>query len=101
MSNVIEFTVEEALAVADTNNDAYRHVASVTRTLAAEVRRLRAAPTLDRVRDDARIDGTIRVGDAFPKLFVTTPDGVRKEIKRIEYVDPKFPTWNAALTPKD
>lgn len=37
-----EFTVDEALRIADQNADSYEKVASVSRTLAAEVRRLRA-----------------------------------------------------------
>lgn len=37
-----EFTVDEALRIADQNADAYDKVASVSRTLAAEVRRLAA-----------------------------------------------------------
>lgn len=52
---------------------------------------------------DARIDGLIRVGDQFPRLFITTPDGVRKEIRRIEYMDvdvngkDKYPVWTSSL----
>jgi hypothetical protein len=37
---LVDFTVEEALALADQNDTANRHVPSVSRTLAAEVRRL-------------------------------------------------------------
>ena len=38
-----EFTVDEALRIADQNAEAYDKVASVSRTLASEVRRLQAA----------------------------------------------------------
>ena len=37
---LVDFTVEEALALADQNDTANRHVPSVSRTLAAEIRRL-------------------------------------------------------------
>ncbi|WP_036166802.1 hypothetical protein [Noviluteimonas dokdonensis] len=40
MSELVEFTVEEALRLADANADAYTGIPSVSRTLAAEVRRL-------------------------------------------------------------
>lgn len=40
-----DFTVDEALAIADRHDSAHKHVPSVSRTLAAEVRRLR--PTAD------------------------------------------------------
>src|SRR5688500_6425242 len=67
-------------------------------------RTLDAAPADPVVRADARIDGLIRVGDQFPRLFITTPDGVRKEIRRIEYMDldqhgnDKYPAWTSSLT---
>ena len=35
-----DFTVDEALRIADQNDAAYKHVPSVSRTLASEVRRL-------------------------------------------------------------
>lgn len=46
-----EFTVDEALRIADQNADSYEKVASVSRTLAAEVRRLRALASRAAVPD--------------------------------------------------
>lgn len=53
-----EFTVDEALRIADQNADSYEKVASVSRTLAAEVRRLRALAS--------RAGGWISVKDRLP-----------------------------------
>lgn len=47
-----EFTVDEALRIADQNADSYEKVASVSRTLAAEVRRLRALASRAGVHPD-------------------------------------------------
>lgn len=57
-----EFTVDEALRIADQNADTYDKVASVSRTLAAEVRRLRArAPAAGEELSDHQICQARRV----------------------------------------
>lgn len=99
-----EFTVDEALRIADQNADTYDKVASVSRTLAAEVRRLQAAQPLpsdwvavphqecysenfdtwfDSPDDSAFVDG-LKVGDTY-KLQVS-----HYSIER-EYVVTKVP----------
>jgi len=55
-----EFTVDEALRIADQNAASYEDVASVSRTLAAEVRRLQAAEA--RAGREAKVAFYVRPG---------------------------------------
>lgn len=51
---------------------------------------------------NVKIDGALSLRDgSFPRLFVTTPDGVRREIRRIEFMErdergrDKYPAWTS------
>lgn len=49
------------------------------------------------VEMDVKIDGSVKVG-GFPRLFVTTPDGKRREIRRMEFFpegDKKYSPWES------
>ena len=61
-----DFTVDEALKIADRHDSAHKHVPSVSRTLAAEVRRLRPAvdeAMVERVSAHLLASKTDNVGD--------------------------------------
>lgn len=54
---------------------------------------------------NVKIDGAMSLREGpFPRLFVTTPDGVRREIRRIEFMErdergrDKYPPWTSAAT---
>lgn len=79
-----EFTVDEALRIADQNADSYEKVASVSRTLAAEVRRLRALASRAGVPDGFVLvprDATFDMEDAGLR-WLTGFQHMRKQDRR-------------------